>query len=125
VASDAAGKLTITGAQDVTGNAGTAAKLQTPRTISVTGDATWSASFDGSQNVTGALTLANSGAVAGTYTKLTVDAKGRVTAGAAMVAADVPSLDTSKLTSGTLPVARGGTGVAAAVQGGMLYGSST
>ena len=42
-----------------------------------------------------------------------------------IVAADVPSLDTSKLTSGTLPVARGGTGVAAAVQGGMLYGSST
>ena len=42
-----------------------------------------------------------------------------------IVAADVPSLDTSKLTSGTLPVARGGTGVAAAVQGGLLYGSST
>ncbi|MFV8249756.1 tail fiber domain-containing protein [Bdellovibrio bacteriovorus] len=57
-----------------------------------------------------ALTLAASGVTAGTYPKVTVDAKGRVTAGAALAAADIPVLDTSKLTTGTLPIARGGTG---------------
>ncbi len=60
---------------------GSAAKLTTPRTISATGDGTWSVSFDGSANVTSALTLADSGVAAGTYEKVTVDAKGRVTAG--------------------------------------------
>ena len=37
------------------------------------------------------LTLANSGATAGTYTKVTVDVKGRVTAGAALASADLPT----------------------------------
>ncbi len=69
----------------VTGNAATATKLVTARTISATGDATWSANFDGSANVSGALTLANSGVAAGTYGSATtspvyaVDAKGRIT----------------------------------------------
>ena len=48
----------------------------------MTGDVTWtSASFNGSANVTGAATLANSGVTAGTYKSVTVDAKGRVTGG--------------------------------------------
>ena len=99
--------------------------LTNQRTISATGDATWSASFDGSTNATGTLTLANSGVTAGTYVKTTVDAKGRVTAGSALAASDVPSLDTSKLTTGTLPVTRGGTGTTTATQGGVVYGAST
>ncbi len=66
----------------VSGNAGTATKLATARTIGMTGDVTWtSAAFDGSGSVTGAATLAASGATAGTYKSVTVDAKGRVTAG--------------------------------------------
>lgn len=65
-----------------TGNAATATKLATARTLSLTGDATGSLSFDGSANASGALTLAASGATAGTYKSVTVDAKGRVTAGA-------------------------------------------
>ncbi|MFQ2789955.1 tail fiber domain-containing protein [Aeromonas caviae] len=81
-------------------NAVSATKLLTARTISATGDATGSASFDGSANAAIALTLANSGVTAGTYGKVTVDAKGRVTAGLAMVAADIPSLDWSKISSG-------------------------
>ena len=65
--------------QDTTG---TAAKLTTPRTIAMTGDVTWSSgNFDGSGNVTAAATLANSGATAGIYKSVTVDAKGRVTSG--------------------------------------------
>ena len=66
--------------------ADTALKLSTPRTISTTGDATYSVSFDGSTNVSSAITLANSGVTAGTYNALstqvrpfTVDAKGRIT----------------------------------------------
>ena len=84
----------------VTGNAGTATKLQTARTLSVSGDATGSASFDGSANAAIAVTLANSGVAAGTYPKVTVDAKGRVTAGSALTASDVPVHDWSKITTG-------------------------
>jgi hypothetical protein len=42
----------------------------------------------------------------GTYTKVTTDFKGRVTSGTTLAAADIPSLDTSKITSGTLADAR-------------------
>ena len=64
---------------------GLATKLATPRNIQATGDATWQVSFDGSQNVTAALTLANTGVVPNTYGNnitipaLTIDSKGRVT----------------------------------------------
>ena len=54
--------------------------LTTARTISLSGDATGSVSFNGSANVSIATTLANV-ATAGTYKSVTVDAKGRVTAG--------------------------------------------
>ncbi|MGP3790300.1 phage tail-collar fiber domain-containing protein [Pseudomonas sp. B392_1p] len=87
-------------------NAVSASKLATARTISATGAATGSASFDGSANTAIALTLANSGAVAGTYPKVTINAKGLVTSGAALVAADIPSLDAGKISSGTLAAAR-------------------
>ena len=52
-------------------------------------------------------TLNHSNSVtAGTYTKLTVDAQGHVSAGALLAAADVPNLDASKITTGELPTAR-------------------
>lgn len=83
VARDASGNFsagTITAT--LTGNASTATALATGRTIAMTGDVTWtSTSFDGSANVTGTATLANSGVTAGTYKSVTVDDKGRVTAG--------------------------------------------
>ncbi|POG01000.1 hypothetical protein BGP82_26505 [Pseudomonas putida] len=90
----------ITDALASSGNAVSASKLVTARTISVSGAATGSASFDGSANTAIALTLADSGAVAGTYTKVTINAKGLVTGGSAMVAADIPALDWSKITTG-------------------------
>ena len=66
----------------INATAANATKLATARSISMTGDVTWSiASFDGSGNVTAAATLANSGVTASTYRSVTVDAKGRVTAG--------------------------------------------
>lgn len=96
--------------------AAAAAQLAAARTIGMTGDVTWtSEGFNGTGNVTGVATLANSGVAAGTYGKVTVNAKGLVTAGDALAAADIPALDTSKLTTGTLAIARGGTGAATAV----------
>lgn len=92
---------------NITGNAATATQLATARTIGMTGDVTWtSASFNGSANVTGVATLANSGVAAGTYGKVTVNAKGLVTAGAALTAADIPALDAGKIASGTFAAAR-------------------
>ena len=87
---------TITGS--VSGNAGTATALQTARDISLTGDATGTASaFNGSANASISVTLANSGVSAGTHTKVTVDAKGRVTTGANLEASDIPTLTASKV----------------------------
>lgn len=84
-ATNPAGYLTSSGS--ITGSAAT---LTTGRTIAMTGDVTYtSGSFNGSANVTGTATLANSGVTAGTYTKVTVDAKGRVTVGASLASADV------------------------------------
>jgi len=68
----------------LTGNATTATALATARDLSLTGDGTATlSSFNGSANVSAAFTLANSGVTAGTYGRVTVDAKGRVTAGVA------------------------------------------
>lgn len=65
--------------------AGKATKLATARKISISGDATGSTDFDGNADKTIALTLANSGVAAGTYSAVAVDAKGRVTAGSQIV----------------------------------------
>lgn len=57
------------------------------QTITLSGDAT------GSGTTSIGVTLANSGVVAGTYTKVTVDAKGRVTSGTTLSAGDIPTLN--------------------------------
>jgi phage-related tail fiber protein len=77
------------------GTSDSALKLTNPRNITITGDASWTVSFDGSANVSAALTLANSGVTAGEYPVVTVDAKGRVTDGRALVEADLPNGITS------------------------------
>ncbi|OHX10233.1 hypothetical protein BI347_20760 [Chromobacterium sphagni] len=86
-------------------------RLKTPRNLAMTGDGSWSVTFDGSGNVSGALTLANSGVTAGSYGMVTVDAKGRVAAGRQMTAADVPALDWNKIASGK-PSTLAGYGIA-------------
>lgn len=65
--------------------AGKAAKLETARKISLSGDATGETTFDGSANKEIAVTLAASGVTAGTYSAVSVNAKGLVTAGAQLI----------------------------------------
>lgn len=74
-------------------NADFAASLSTERTIALAGDATGSVAFDGSKDVEIAVALANSGVAAGTYTKVTVDEKGRVTVGAELTTEDLPTIE--------------------------------
>ncbi len=61
------------------------------QTITLTGDIT------GTGTTTFATTLALSGVVPGTWTKLTVDSKGRVTVGANLAESDIPTLTASKI----------------------------
>jgi hypothetical protein len=83
---------------NITGNAATATKLATARTIALTGDVTASSTFDGSGNYSAAATLASvatAGATGETANKtlafggtfitpqVTIDAKGRTTAATA------------------------------------------
>lgn len=84
---------TITGS--VSGNAGTATALATARTISVSGDADGSASFDGSANADIAITLDTVNSNVGTYTKVTVNGKGLVTAAANATLDDIGSPTTA------------------------------
>lgn len=112
IASEAAGRAAIGAAAsgantDITSITGSAASLTTSRSISATGDATWTVNFNGTANVTAAITLANSGVGAGTYGSVTVNAKGLVTA--ATVAT---------------PVANGGTGATTATAAGTNLGTS-
>ena len=57
-------------------------------------------------NAAGGLTHNSSGAVAGSYAKVTVDVRGHVTAGASLQPTDIPAIDASKVNSGTLDPAR-------------------
>jgi hypothetical protein len=86
---------------DLTGTADTAVALETGRTISITGDIAYTSdAFDGTAAVTGTGTLATVNTDVGTYTKVTVNGKGLVTA-----AADASISD---LTAPTADVAWGG-----------------
>jgi phage-related tail fiber protein len=70
-------------------------KLSGNENIVVSGDAT------GSGTTAIALTLANSGVSASTYTKVTVNAKGLVTVGASLLASDLPAHATTHKSSGS------------------------
>jgi hypothetical protein len=123
----------------ISANAVSASKWANARTITLAGDLTGSVSIDGSANVTLTAevsndshthsfanitskpttlsgygitdaVLANTAITGATKTKITYDAKGLVTAGADLVAADIPNLDTAKITTGTFAIARIPTG---------------
>lgn len=81
------------------GTADSALKLTVARNIAATGDATWSIDFDGSADVTAAITLADTAVTAGTYGNITVDSKGRLTAARDLIEADIPQLTHIKVLS--------------------------
>lgn len=105
---DLSNYVTLNGAQTITGkktfnetiegNVATATKLQEAVDVTLEGDVTGTTSFDGSQDVAINVALAETGVVAGTYPKVTVDAKGRVTKGEALSVADIPDLTLAKIT---------------------------
>lgn len=111
------GRLVANLTGDVTGNASTATALQTARSISITGDATWTVTFDGTANVTAGLTLANSGVTAGTYgsassvAQVTFDAKGRATS-ASSVAIAITASQVTDFTSAVQAIIDGSGAVA-------------
>lgn len=79
---------TISGS--VSGNAGTATTWATARDLSLTGDATATLSgVNGSANVSASITLATVNSNVGSFTKLTVNGKGLVTAATSAVLADL------------------------------------
>lgn len=81
------GNVHINPAVDI---ADTATKLKNSRNFSISGDATAQAvSFDGSQDVNLNITLPNI-ATAGTFSKVTINTKGQVTAGSALLVTDLP-----------------------------------
>lgn len=88
--------------------------------LTFTGDVTGS----GSTGSSTALTLANSGVTAGTYTKVTVDAKGRVTVGATLASADLPTY-TGSLTSAQVTGALGFTPYNSTNPSGYINGNQT
>ncbi len=74
---------------------------------------------------TGVFTLGNTGVIAGSYTKVTVDAKGRVLSGGSLTTGDIPALDWSKFTN--KPTTTDGYGITDGIPlvGGTVTGNIT
>lgn len=107
------GKVVVAGDGTMSiGQVEKANQLATARTISVTGDATGSGSFNGTKDITMTIALVNmAGLTADSYTKLTVNSKGQVTAGTSLVASDIPNLTLAKISdAGTAAAKNVGTG---------------
>ncbi len=83
-----------------------AQKLKTARAISITGDATGATTFDGSEDAAITLVLKNTGATAGTFTKLTVDEKGLVVKSELLMPEDIPELTLAKIKDAGTAAAR-------------------
>jgi hypothetical protein len=78
----------------LTGNASTASALASTQSITATGDASWTVNFNGSSNVTAALTLAtvNTGPVSASFSKVTTNGKGLVTATTPVTISDITAI---------------------------------
>jgi len=114
---DAYGRITaITAGSAPTGGTVTSVGLTAPSIFTVTGSP-----------VTGSGTLALALGTQSANTVLAGPSSGAVLAPTfrVLAAADIPSLDTSKITTGTLPVVRGGSGLSAAPTDGQLLIGST
>jgi hypothetical protein len=118
------GMITATGGitGEHTGNSSTATTLQSTRTFNVSGDATGTAqNFNGSTNVVIPIILAASGVSAGTYTKITVDTKGRATVGASATTTDIAEGTNLYYTPGRFDTAFGGKSTTDLAEGTKLF----
>ncbi len=95
-----------------------------PTTGSVTNITTGTGLTGGPITSIGTISIANVG-TAGTYTKVTTNPQGQVTTGSSLDPTDIPALDASKITTGTLSVALGGTGATSFTNNGILVGSGS
>jgi hypothetical protein len=68
--------------------------------------------------------LTSTGVIPGTYSKLRVDAKGRVLTGGTITLSDIPSLPASQITTGVIGVTNGGTGAASFTVNGVMLGNA-
>lgn len=83
-----------------------AQKLKTARAISLAGDVTGVTTFDGSADATITAILVNTGANAGTFTKVTVNEKGLITKTELLTPDDIPALTLAKITDAGTAAAR-------------------
>lgn len=83
-----------------------AQKLKTARAISLAGDVTGVTTFDGSADATITAILVNTGANAGTFTKVTVNEKGLITKTELLTPDDIPALTLEKITDAGTAAAR-------------------
>ena len=90
----------------VVAEAQVAQKLKEARTISIVGDATGATTFDGSADASITLILQNTGAAAGTFTKVTVNEKGLITKTELLTPDDIPALTLAKITDAGTAAAR-------------------
>ena len=115
-------KVTFNGFGQVTASASLAAGDLPKATASAVGGVSVPTGGPLSVDGNGALTVSDSGATAGTGTKLTVNAKGIVTGVANIADSDLPNHSAALLTSGTINAARIG---AASITGDKLSNTST
>lgn len=110
---------------------GTSTQFVKPSSATFTAAPQWSGTPSGANDLANksyvdaqvAAGLPNFG-TAGTYTKVTTDAKGRVSSGTTLAASDIPALDAAKITSGVLPIANGGTNSSTALVGSKVMVSN-
>lgn len=110
--SSAVWKRLVTGEEvTIVAEAQTAQRLKEKRTISISGDATGAAQFDGSEDAVINLVLPNTGASAGTFTKVTVNEKGLIIKTELLTIEDLPDLNLAKIKdAGTAAAKNVGTG---------------
>lgn len=82
---------------DITGKSNSTSRLDTARKITLSGDVEGECLFDGGENVVISTLMTSKGIRPGTYTKLTVDDRGRIIGVDKLISSDIPNVDWSKI----------------------------